>query len=213
MRQSYNTYKTQSHFFKLLTVGYINRFIFHIRLLVPIIPIFLPQIHHQDAIGEHVPMEAITTLKPWLSDVRIRYPGGPPVSLPSDQNLVIMEPKLARALGMKKQTTKREPNGTLLRIPSSQKVKQVIQDIFESSVMGNVIQPEPPPEKVPAKLIHENGIVGALFASKAFVQLVVNPLVGYATVKHGYAVPFLFGTVVLFTSSLSECGTAAAAAV
>jgi hypothetical protein len=53
-------------------------------------------------------------------------------------------------------------------------------------------------------MIKENGRVGTLFASKAFVQLVANPLVGYATTKRGYHLPFIFGTSVLLLSSLSK---------
>ena len=53
-------------------------------------------------------------------------------------------------------------------------------------------------------MIKENGRVGTLFASKAFVQLVANPLVGYATTKRGYHLPFICGTSILLLSSLSK---------
>ena len=54
-------------------------------------------------------------------------------------------------------------------------------------------------------MIQENGRVGALFASKAFVQLIVNPLVGKATNNWGYEIPFMFGTCILLVSALSKC--------
>ena len=54
-------------------------------------------------------------------------------------------------------------------------------------------------------MIQENGRVGALFASKAFVQLIVNPLVGKATNNWGYEIPFMIGTCILLVSALSKC--------
>jgi DHA1 family solute carrier family 18 vesicular amine transporter 1/2 len=51
--------------------------------------------------------------------------------------------------------------------------------------------------------IHENGRVGALFASKAFVQLIINPIVGTVTETRGYTTPLVCGTATLFLSALS----------
>lgn len=89
-------------------------------------------------------------------------------------------------------------------------LKQVFKDIFESSVVGGKERHEKirtalgkDPE-ISESLIHENARVGALFASKAFVQLAVNPIVGIATEKLGYQIPFLLGTTILFLSSLSK---------
>ena len=95
------------------------------------------------------------------------------------------------------------------RLPNL-KIKQVVKDIFESSIVGgkqrhekmrNVLGKDP---EISESLIHENTRVGALFASKAFVQLVINPIVGVATEKIGYQVPFLSGTVILLLSSFSK---------
>ena len=61
-----------------------------------------------------------------------------------------------------------------------------------------------PNEHIPEDIIEENGKVGALFASKALVQLVINPCVGSITNYYGYSVPFIFGTITLFISSMSE---------
>ena len=72
----------------------------------------------------------------------------------------------------------------------------VIKSIFERSVSG--------PKESSPKLRQENGVVGALFASKAIVQLLVNPVVGHLTSRLGYAKPFFAGTLVLFASSTSE---------
>ena len=51
---------------------------------------------------------------------------------------------------------------------------------------------------------HEPGRLGGLFASKAFVQLIANPLVGKATLHYGYELPFLTGTGLLILSSFSK---------
>ncbi len=53
-------------------------------------------------------------------------------------------------------------------------------------------------------IIKENSRVGSLFASKAFVQLVANPVIGYVTSKHGYHLPFICGTAILLLSSISK---------
>ncbi|CAF1605013.1 unnamed protein product [Adineta ricciae] len=54
-------------------------------------------------------------------------------------------------------------------------------------------------------LVQENGRIGLLFASKSFVQLFTNPLVGLLTARFGYTPPLLFGFVVMFGST---CGFA-----
>ena len=64
-----------------------------------------------------------------------------------------------------------------MKVPGSERLqsvvsasKKMIKGIFEKSVSG-------PSQKNIPKLRHENGVVGALFASKALVQLIANPLV------------------------------------
>lgn len=53
------------------------------------------------------------------------------------------------------------------------------------------------------KMSTENGRVGFLFSSKAFVQLIANPAVGYATHKLGYHLPFISGSATLLLSAIS----------
>ncbi|KAG8441086.1 hypothetical protein GDO86_006725 [Hymenochirus boettgeri] len=48
----------------------------------------------------------------------------------------------------------------------------------------------------------ENIKVGLLFASKAILQLLTNPLVGLATNRFGYDAPLFFGFIILFLSTL-----------
>ena len=76
-------------------------------------------------------------------------------------------------------------------------ILNILHRIFQSSVHG-------PKMTHPTEMISENGRIGALFASKAFVQLLVNPLVGKATNQYGYEWPFIFGTGVLLISSFSK---------
>ena len=45
---------------------------------------------------------------------------------------------------------------------------------------------------------------GALFASKAFVQLAINPMVGTVTARFGYSAPLMCGTATLLLSALSK---------
>jgi hypothetical protein len=54
------------------------------------------------------------------------------------------------------------------------------------------------------KMSTENGRVGFLFSSKAFVQLIANPAVGYATQKLGYHLPFISGSATLLLSAISK---------
>ncbi|XP_061393149.1 synaptic vesicular amine transporter [Musca vetustissima] len=52
------------------------------------------------------------------------------------------------------------------------------------------------------ELVGETVEVGLLFASKAFVQLLVNPIVGPLTHKIGYSIPMFAGFVIMFVSTL-----------
>ncbi|KAL9922365.1 synaptic vesicular amine transporter-like isoform 2-T7 [Glossina fuscipes fuscipes] len=52
------------------------------------------------------------------------------------------------------------------------------------------------------ELVGETVEVGLLFASKAFVQLLVNPIVGPLTHRIGYSIPMFAGFVVMFISTL-----------
>ncbi|KAL1122547.1 hypothetical protein AAG570_002877 [Ranatra chinensis] len=51
-------------------------------------------------------------------------------------------------------------------------------------------------------LVDETVAVGIMFASKAFVQLLANPIVGPLTHKIGYSIPMLAGFIIMFVSTL-----------
>uniref|UniRef100_W8BJN2 Synaptic vesicular amine transporter n=2 Tax=Ceratitis capitata TaxID=7213 RepID=W8BJN2_CERCA len=52
------------------------------------------------------------------------------------------------------------------------------------------------------ELVGETVEVGILFASKAFVQLLVNPIVGPLTHRIGYSIPMFAGFVIMFISTI-----------
>ncbi|XP_030377291.1 synaptic vesicular amine transporter isoform X2 [Scaptodrosophila lebanonensis] len=52
------------------------------------------------------------------------------------------------------------------------------------------------------ELVGETVEVGLLFASKAFVQLLVNPIVGPLTHRIGYSIPMFAGFVIMFLSTI-----------
>lgn len=54
------------------------------------------------------------------------------------------------------------------------------------------------------ELVGETVEVGLMFASKAFVQLLVNPIVGPLTHRIGYSIPMFAGFVIMFISTLSK---------
>lgn len=53
-------------------------------------------------------------------------------------------------------------------------------------------------------LERENGPVGALLSSKALIQLVANPIVGYLTGVLGYHIPMVIGTTNLLLAALRK---------
>ncbi|CAG7828620.1 unnamed protein product [Allacma fusca] len=52
------------------------------------------------------------------------------------------------------------------------------------------------------ELVDENGLVGIMFASKAFVQLMTNPFIGPLTNRVGYSIPMFTGFVIMFISTI-----------
>ena len=84
-------------------------------------------------------------------------------------------------------------NEALERNLTLQKSKGILDEFIEDEFIA---------EKSEGLMVSENSRIGALFASKAFVQLIFNPLVGKATITFGYDIPFLIGTSILLLSSL-----------
>ncbi|XP_015116251.1 synaptic vesicular amine transporter [Diachasma alloeum] len=61
---------------------------------------------------------------------------------------------------------------------------------------------EPKKEIRHKELLEETVAVGMMFASKAFVQLLTNPIVGPLTHKIGYSIPMFTGFIIMFLSTL-----------
>lgn len=53
-------------------------------------------------------------------------------------------------------------------------------------------------------LDRDNGLLGALLASKAFVQLAFTPFIGYLTEIVGYYVPLLLGSCNMFLAAIRK---------
>ncbi|XP_068977975.1 synaptic vesicular amine transporter isoform X1 [Bombus flavifrons] len=77
--------------------------------------------------------------------------------------------------------------------------------LLESTNIGEINSAtEDPDEKAQRhrELLQETTAVGLMFASKAFVQLLANPIVGPLTHKIGYSIPMFTGFIIMFLSTL-----------
>uniref|UniRef100_A0A8B9DFR2 Uncharacterized protein n=1 Tax=Anser cygnoides TaxID=8845 RepID=A0A8B9DFR2_ANSCY len=82
---------------------------------------------------------------------------------------------------------------------------------LNGTMSGHTLQPPTSPPPPPSGclegeefLANENVRVGLLFASKALVQLMVNPFVGLLTNRIGYHIPMFIGFIIMFLSTVSE---------
>uniref|UniRef100_A0A672U467 Solute carrier family 18 member A1 n=1 Tax=Strigops habroptila TaxID=2489341 RepID=A0A672U467_STRHB len=82
---------------------------------------------------------------------------------------------------------------------------------FDNTTVTVLISTSPPASIPPSPsscpggeefLTKENTRVGLLFASKALVQLMVNPAVGLLTNRIGYHIPMFIGFVIMFLSTI-----------
>ncbi|XP_066839422.1 chromaffin granule amine transporter isoform X1 [Anser cygnoides] len=80
---------------------------------------------------------------------------------------------------------------------------------LNGTMSGHTLQPPTSPPPPPSGclegeefLANENVRVGLLFASKALVQLMVNPFVGLLTNRIGYHIPMFIGFIIMFLSTV-----------
>ncbi|XP_043273073.1 synaptic vesicular amine transporter isoform X2 [Venturia canescens] len=152
--------------------------------VVPIIPEFLYDIKHPNAtLSEHLdgPSRLITTIPP-LTTTTLASTG----KCVCPQNLT--------------------NNGQLEFLHSSTIHSSTITtpaDLIVSPTAYNVTAAEEAERMQRHKeLLEETVAVGMMFASKAFVQLLANPIVGPLTHKIGYSIPMFAGFIIMFVSTL-----------
>ncbi|XP_017889817.1 synaptic vesicular amine transporter [Ceratina calcarata] len=152
--------------------------------VVPIIPEFLYDIRHPNAtLSERVE-----------GDVGSRRTTLAGVQLTTATNIVTTTPKCP-CIPVKSNESQLE-----FLYPSTLPSMESI----ESTSVGD---PSSDPEEEDRKqrhreLVQETVAVGVMFASKAFVQLLANPIVGPLTHKIGYSIPMFTGFIIMFLSTL-----------
>ncbi|XP_050462768.1 synaptic vesicular amine transporter isoform X2 [Cataglyphis hispanica] len=142
--------------------------------VVPIIPEFLYDIKHPNAtLSEH--LEGGASLQTTISTV-------PPTTTTKTTT-----PKCPCALNISVL-----PQLEFLTTPSTN----------VSVTVANLTSEMKEKEQRHRELLEETVAVGMMFASKAFVQLLANPIVGPLTHKIGYSIPMFTGFIIMFLSTL-----------
>ncbi|MCI4382370.1 hypothetical protein PGIGA_G00014110 [Pangasianodon gigas] len=102
------------------------------------------------------------------------------------------------------------PSGTFQTIVSLYDNSTRLTNLLpQVSTPGVTLPPTPTPAtnasdcpKADKQLLNENVKVGLLFASKATVQLITNPIIGPLTNKIGYQIPMFAGFCIMFLSTV-----------
>ncbi|CAL1679705.1 unnamed protein product [Lasius platythorax] len=147
--------------------------------VVPIIPEFLYDIKHPNAtLSEH--LEGSTSRQTTIS-----------TTVSPTTTIKTTTPKCPCA-----------PNISVLPQLEFLHVTTPSMDVSEVTV-ANFTSPEmKEKEQRHRELLEETVAVGMMFASKAFVQLLANPIVGPLTHKIGYSIPMFTGFIIMFLSTL-----------
>ncbi|XP_048268605.1 synaptic vesicular amine transporter isoform X1 [Bombus affinis] len=160
--------------------------------VVPIIPEFLYDIKHPNA-----------TLSQHLNEggSRRTFTGVQPTSgniVTSTSSTVTTTPKCPCAV-----TKSNDSQLEFLYVSTPSNIES--SGLLESTNSGELSSAtEDPDEKAQRhrELLQETTAVGLMFASKAFVQLLANPIVGPLTHKIGYSIPMFTGFIIMFLSTL-----------
>ncbi|NXI90776.1 VMAT1 protein, partial [Psophia crepitans] len=94
---------------------------------------------------------------------------------------------------------------TTVTVSGSASTTELVNETERSPLPQPPTSSPPPPSGCPEGeefLAKENVRVGLLFASKALVQLVVNPSVGLLTNRIGYHIPMFIGFIIMFLSTV-----------
>ncbi|XP_017765255.1 PREDICTED: synaptic vesicular amine transporter [Eufriesea mexicana] len=164
--------------------------------VVPIIPEFLYDIKHPNAtLSEHLEggsgsrATTFTGIQPTSSDII--------ASISSD---VTTTPKCPCA-----PSKSNDSQLEFLYATTSSPSNIEITGMLESTSVGDITNSEAEmgeKEQRHRELLQETVAVGIMFASKAFVQLLANPIVGPLTHKIGYSIPMFTGFIIMFISTL-----------
>ncbi|KAM9858663.1 chromaffin granule amine transporter [Aulostomus maculatus] len=160
-------------------------------VVVPIIPTFLYAMEHPRA----EPATAWPSHRPLPSPSALNLPTrpeqSPQLSPPTPSSLVSLFDYVSLGLrGTPTTPDSTPPDQTSLTsdLPLNQ------SNATESSCLQDSVFLE-----------QESVRVGLLFASKALVQLLVNPFVGPLTNRIGYHIPMFAGFIIMFVSTISVC--------
>ncbi|XP_074143549.1 chromaffin granule amine transporter isoform X1 [Sminthopsis crassicaudata] len=96
-------------------------------------------------------------------------------------------------------------NTTMMTEKSKHSEKEWMNENFgtlPSQVIGPSLAPRNNCQQNTEFLEEENLRIGLLFASKAIMQLLVNPFVGFLTNRIGYHIPMFAGFVIMFLSTI-----------
>ncbi|EFN79390.1 synaptic vesicular amine transporter [Harpegnathos saltator] len=91
------------------------------------------------------------------------------------------------------------PNGLIFRQPTTIDNPAIDLETTTANLTLSEIKKK---EQRHRELLEETVAVGMMFASKAFVQLLANPIVGPLTHKIGYSIPMFTGFIIMFLSTL-----------
>ncbi|CAL7938361.1 unnamed protein product [Xylocopa violacea] len=157
--------------------------------VVPIIPEFLYDIKHPNATlsqqfendGSH--RTTIAAVQPTTSN-----------TITSTSSSIITTPKCSQA--------SRSNDSQLAFLTSSTLASMELISLPESSSVSPLSPEEEEKQQRHRELLGETVAVGVMFASKAFVQLLANPIVGPLTHKIGYSIPMFTGFIIMFISTL-----------
>ncbi|KAF7382985.1 hypothetical protein HZH66_013387 [Vespula vulgaris] len=75
-------------------------------------------------------------------------------------------------------------------------------ELTELTTINSTTSEQKEKEQRHKELLEETVAVGMMFASKAFVQLLANPVVGPLTHRIGYSIPMFTGFIIMFISTL-----------
>lgn len=153
--------------------------------VVPIIPEFLYDIKHPNAtLSQHLEQNNPTRMTAALSTVKSTSAS----TSPSIATTPICPCAPNRS---------NDPQLEFL-YPSTPPTVELAERTTMSANMSEALEKE----QRHRELLEETVAVGVMFASKAFVQLLANPIVGPLTHKIGYSIPMFTGFIIMFISTL-----------